>query len=187
LAHPDVWTNLVRVALTNLSAEISNLDRSQPAIFYRAYEFIAATPILDVAIAPPGANETLVLYGTPGQAYEIDYTTNLGSSWTLLERIPLANPFQLITGLSSSNQAVFYRYGSLNADPPILEAYMSGQSPSLLAYGLVRTNYTLQSATNLSGTVAWHPELSYTLTNSYLWITNVGRGAPDVFYRLKRP
>ncbi|HXR06721.1 MAG TPA: hypothetical protein VN765_05290, partial [Candidatus Acidoferrum sp.] len=187
LAHPDVWTNLVRVAMTNLSAEISNLDRRQPAIFYRAYEFTAATPILDVAIVPPGANETLVLYGTPGQAYEVDYTTNLGSTWTLLERIPLANPFQLITGLSSSNQAVFYRYGSLNADPPILEAYLSGQSPSLLAYGLARTNYTLQSATNLSGTVAWHPELSYTLTNSYLWITNVGRGAPDVFYRLKRP
>jgi hypothetical protein len=187
LAQADAWSNLVRVPMTNLTAVISNLDRTQPAIFYRAYQFTAATPLVDVPIAPPGANETLVLYGTPGDAYEVDYTTNLGSSWTLLERIPLANSFQFITGLSSSNQAVFYRYGVLNADPPILEGYLSGQNLSLLAYGLAHTNYTLQSATNLSGTVAWNPQLYYTLTNSYLWITNVGRGAPDVFYRIKRP
>jgi hypothetical protein len=57
----------------------------------------------------------------------------------------------------------------------------------LLAYGLAHTNYILQSTTNLSGTVAWYPQLSYTLTNSFLWITNLGSGAPDVFYRLQRP
>ena len=58
---------------------------------------------------------------------------------------------------------------------------------SLLAYGLARTNYILQSTTNLSGTVAWYPQLHYTLTNSFLWIANPGGGAPDVFYRIKRP
>jgi hypothetical protein len=187
VARTNGWTNLLRVPMTNLTAVISNLDRTQPAIFYRAFQFTAAPPIVDVQIEPPGANEVLVLYGTPGQAYEIDYTTDLGSSWTLLRRIPLANSFQFITGLSSSNQAVFYRYGVLNADPPILEGYLSGQNPNLLAYGRAHTNYTLQYTTNLSGTVAWYPRLSYTLTNSFLWITNLGSGIPDVFYRIKRP
>ena len=128
-----------------------------------------------------------MLYGVPGQAYQIDYTADFGSSWNLLSRIPLSNSFQFIAGLASTNQNVFYRYEVLNADPPILEAYLSPQNRSLLAYGLAGANYTLQYTTNLSGTVAWYPRLSYTLANSFLWITNLGSGAPDIFYRIKRP
>jgi len=187
LPNTNAWTNVTRVPMTNLTAVISNLDQTPPAVFYRAFQFTAAPPILDPQAGPPGANESLVLYGTPGQAYEIDYTANLGTSWNLLSRIPMTNSFQFITGLSSTNQGISYRGAVLNADPPILEAHLSMQNRSLLAYGLAQTNYTLQSATNLSGTVAWYPQLSYTLTNSFLWITNLGSGAPDIFYRLKRP
>jgi len=186
LTNAKAWTNVVRVPMTNLTAILSNLDSTPPAIFYRAFQFAAAPPILDLPSGAPGANQAAVLYGVPGQAYEIDYSTNLGSSWNLLSRIPLTNSFAFIPGLSATTPGVFYRYDVLNADPPILEAYTS-QNVSLLAYGLSHTNYTLQYRTNLSGTVAWYPQLSYTLTNSYLWITNLGSGAPDVFYRLKRP
>jgi hypothetical protein len=186
LPNTNAWTNLVRVPMTNLTAVISNLDPTPPAMFYRAFQFAAAPPILDLPSGAPGASQTAVLYGVPGQAYEIDDTTNLGSSWNLFSRIPLTNSFQFIPGLSSGNPGLFYRYDVLNPDPPILEAY-SSQNESLLAYGLSHTNYTLQYTTNISGTVAWYPRLSYTLTNSYLWITNLGSGAPGVFYRLKRP
>jgi hypothetical protein len=35
---------------------------------------------------------------------------------------------------------------------------------SLVAFGLAGTNYTLQTSSSLSATVAWRPLLSYTLT-----------------------
>jgi len=186
LSNTNAWTNLARVPMTNLTAVLSNLDSTPPAIFYRAFQFAASPPILDLPSGAPGANQTAVLYGVPGQAYEIDDTTNLGASWNLLSRIPLTNSFAFVPGLTSTNPGVFYRYNVLNADPPILEAY-SSQNESLLAYGLSHTHYTLQYTTNLSGTVAWYPRMSYTITNSYLWITNLGSGAPDVFYRVKQP
>ena len=186
LPGSNAWTDVVRVPMTNLAAVVSGLDSTPPAIFYRALQFYAAPPILDPQAVPPGANESLVLYGTPGQAYEVDYSADFGLSWNLLSRIPLATSFQFIPGLGPTNQGVLYRPAILNADPPVLEAY-AAQNRSLLAYGLSGTNYVLQFKTNISGTVAWYPRLSYTLTNSFLWITNLGTDAADAFYRIKRP
>jgi len=68
---------------------------------------------------------------------------------------------------------------------PVLEASLSGANLSLLAFGLVGTNYTLQVATNLSGTVAWTPFLSFTATNTSQFITNFDPGS-TVFFRLKQ-
>ena len=70
-------------------------------------------------------------------------------------------------------------------DPPLLQGALSGGNFSLLAYGLSGRNYTLQSSGDLSATVAWHPLLSYTLTNTFQFFTNLGPTSP-AFYRIKK-
>ena len=87
--------------------------------------------------------------------------------------------------MDSSRTVVFFRAYVLNADPPILEASLSGANRSLLAFGLPGTNYTLLTSSNLSATVAWQPLLNYTLTNSFQFFTNLGSGSP-AFYRAKK-
>jgi len=253
LAKAPVWGSVVRVPMTNLEQVLSNLGSSQSLVFYRAYQFVAEQPILDItrsSVGPP----SLVLYGTPGVGYEVEYTSSLGShaEWSLLARVPLTNSFQILTGIAAadvfyravpltntqpildiepgrlvlygmsgyayeidfaprlsspvvwsllsrvplsggfdiislpSGGADFYRASLFQADPPLLEAHLGGQSRSLLAYGLPGTNYTLQYSTNLSSVVAWYPLMNYTLTNSFRVFSNLSNPNPSVFYRLKR-
>jgi hypothetical protein len=184
LAKSGGWSDYLRVPMTNLLEVIPDMAPDKASLFFRAYEFTTTTPIVDEAFSSSG-QELLVLYGTPGQAYEFDYTTALGQSWRLLELVPLTNSFAFVTGFGDMNQTEFYRYFLLKADPPLLQASLVGNSRSLVTFGLPGTNYTLQTTSNLSGTVAWNPLLSYTLTNSFQIFTNLGASSP-AFYRLKK-
>ena len=187
LGDANAWSDVVRVPVTNLTTVVPDLGPTPPSVFYRAYQFSTVQPIVDVLRTPIDGLEGLVLYGTPGLAYEIDYATSITSPWTLLRRVPMTNFFDLTSGLSATNQAAFYRFSLLNADPPILEASLTGTNRSVLAYGLSGTNYALQYTTNLAGTVAWHPQASFTLSNSFQWFTNLGNSSPAIFYRLQKP
>jgi hypothetical protein len=177
------WLNLVRVPMTNISDVISNIDPTPVESYFRAYQFITEEAIVDSSLSPTG-EESFVIYGAPGQAYEVDYMANVGNPWTPLTYVPLINSFAFVNGLNRTS-TVYYRFVPLNANPPILQGTLLGTNRSLVAYGLAGTNYTLQSSTNLSATVAWHPLLSYTLTNSFQFISNLGNPNP-VFYRIKK-
>lgn len=183
VADPNAWTNLMRVPLTNSLEIFHGLAAAGPATFYRAYEFTATQPILDVA---PG--NLLILYGVPWAAYELDYATslNLPIQWNLLGRVPLTNSFQFVSGINSSNTSLYYQTRVLNADPPILELRLASQRLSLLTYGLAGTNYSLLYSTNLSASPAWSPLLNFTLTNSFQLLNNLGNTSPAAFYRLQR-
>lgn len=187
LGKSNGWANVQRVPMTNQVKIISGLDTSKSQIFYRAYDFFAQAPILDTA-GFAGGNEEFTLYGAPGSAYEVQYSTSLAShNWILLARVPMTNSFQFVTGLSAGTQNVFYRALLLNADPPILAPQLAGNSRSLTIYGLRGTNYGLQYATNLSNPVVWNPLLSYRLTNAFQTVTNLGPNPnPSIFYRLKK-
>ena len=179
------WINLARTPMTEFTTVIPNLSASAKGTFYRAYSFNAAPPIVDV-LAGVGGRETFVLYGVPGLAYEVDDTTTLGFSWNLLTRIALTNSFQFFTGLPATNQSVFYRFGILSANPPIIEAHLLNSQPALLAYGLKGSNYEIQFSQKLTGAEPWTPLLTYTLTNSFQYFTNIGIARPSLFYRLHR-
>jgi hypothetical protein len=146
---------------------------------------IGPQPVLDMQFVAGSRN--LVLYGIPGQSYQIQSETNLAQpgKWANFLRLPMTNLSQVIPDLAPVPATVFFRAFVLNADPPILQASLSGTNRSLLAFGLAGTNYTLQTAGNLSVTVAWYPLLNYTLTNSFQFFTNLGPGSP-IFYRIKK-
>jgi hypothetical protein len=100
------WSDLVRVPMTNLVAVIPQFDSIDP-IFYRAYQFTAAPPLVDPGFDALG-HRSLTLYGTPGLTYAVQYTTSLGSPWTELGLAPLTNSFAHFN-LNYTNSSIFYR------------------------------------------------------------------------------
>ncbi|HEV7925635.1 MAG TPA: hypothetical protein VGR14_09775 [Verrucomicrobiae bacterium] len=166
---------------TNATAGIPNVFSLVPG---RAF-IIATQPLLDMQLV--GASRELVLYGIPGQSYQIQSSTNLAQpgDWLNFLTVAMTNQTQIIPNVESNPVAVFFRAYVLNADPPMLQATHSGTNRSLIAFGLTGTNYTLQVSSNLSATVAWYPLLSYTLTNSFQSFTNLGASSP-AFYRIKK-
>lgn len=130
-------------------------------------------------------NLDLVLYGIPGDSYQIQSSTNLARSWSNYLLVPMTNLTQMIPYQTPAGAGEFFRAYSFNADPPILQASLAGARRSLLAYGIPGTNYTVLAATNLASPIAWSPVFSYTLTNSFQYLTNLDNSSP-VFYRLRR-
>ncbi len=146
---------------------------------------IGPQPLLELQLA--AGSRSLVLYGIPGRSYEIQSSTSLArpGAWSDFLRVPMTNLTQIIAHVHPAHAAVFFRAYLLEADPPILQGSLSGANRSLLAFGLAGANYTLQTSSNLSATVAWYPLLNYTLTNSFQLFTNLGAGSP-AFYRIKK-
>ncbi len=144
-------------------------------------------PLLEASLGPGGAR-ALTLYGKPWVSYQIQSSKTLGSggSWSNQMRVPMTSLVATVYGLDTNQAIVFYRAHEFTADPPAVEARLSGPKRSLLVYGIPGTNYLVQFTTNLSGVVTWYPSLSYTLTNSFQSITNLGNTSPRIFYRIKK-
>ena len=167
---------------TNNDASAISQSTAQPGRLV----VVGQQSLLEALLAPDG-ERSLALYGHPGESYQIQSSTNLSKAgnWLNLMRVPLTNIMEQFS-LDSSPPLAFYQAYSFTADPPLLEAHRDNQNRSLLTYGIPGTNYILLSATNLSRPV-WSPVLSYTLTNSFQFITSIGNGQTQVFYRLQRP
>jgi hypothetical protein len=166
---------------TDATAGLTNLFFVQPG---RAV-VIGPQPLLDARVLD-GIRD-LVLYGIPGQSYQIQSLTNQFPSrdWSNFMAVAMTNLTQVFSNLDSAPVVVFYRAYVLNADPPLLQYSGTRGNFSLLAFGLSGTNYTLQTSSNLSSTVAWRPLLNYALTNSFQYFTNLSPGSPS-FYRIQK-
>ena len=92
-----------------------------------------------------------------------------------------------ITGLPGNSGNIFYRAAELRSDPPALGALVgTNQTRRLLVFGQPGGKYTLQSTPSLSGVVTWSSNLSYTLTNAFSYLGNLGTNPAATFYRLRR-
>ncbi len=103
------WKQLMRAAMTNFIFTAEGLTAGQ-TVYYRAYRFEADPPLLDAGLA---ANRTgnLMLYGQPGNQYELQYSTNFGSPlvWHPLLQYSLTNAFRPVASVSATNPIVLYR------------------------------------------------------------------------------
>jgi hypothetical protein len=136
-----------------------------------------------------GGSRSLALYGIPWASFEVQYSTNLANpnGWHDLMRVPMTNIVATFSGLNTNMPNVFYRAYQFMANPPLLEAHLANQTRSLLVYGQPGTNYVLQYSTNVAGTVSWHSLMSYSLTNSFQYFTNIDTTNPLIFYRIQKP
>ena len=166
----------------------TNTDFSTATMFAQAGRLVVVGlhPLLDTTVG--GGARNLILYALPGQTYEIQSSTTLSGpgSWANLVLVPMTTLVTTIPNLDPSPQAIFYRAAEFTGDPPAVQPAISGgANRSLLVFGRIGTNYTVQLTTNLSGVVVWTPLLTYKQTNSFQTVTNLGSNSP-AFYRIKR-
>jgi hypothetical protein len=113
----DFTTNLLggnwqfgwRLPMTN-TFEAFDANGALPQVYYRAVEFSADPPILELNSYAP-TNLVLRLYGQNGTNYMIMTGTNLAdtSSWTPVVGFTLTNSFQFINAAGATNQQQYFR------------------------------------------------------------------------------
>lgn len=149
---------------------------------------VGEEPLLEAGFGQ-ARNRLMSLYGKPGSSYAVQYSTNLGAGWSLLQRVPLTNLVQFVD-LNRPDNIVFFRAFEFKADPPLMEAGLApNRNLSLLVYGKPGNQFALESATSLSGVVSWAPTpLTFTLTNSFRFMEAPGPSNPsgNIFYRIRQ-
>ena len=178
------WVELSRLTLTNGLAFVS-VPAGQGNRFFRVVPLAGEAPVSAAEWQPDGSLK-LTVSGRSGTAGAVEYTERLGSPWSEFAHFPLTGGFQVITLPKSAQTSSFYRVVPFAPDPPVLEAMMApGGARTLLTYGQTGRQYTILSSPTMTAPVSWTPTLSYTLSNSYRYLTPPAGGAP-LFYRLKR-
>ena len=148
---------------------------------------VAQAPLLEETVLGDGTRQ-LTLYGQPWSSYQIDFSSdpNNPGGWQSWFHFPVTNRVTFLGTRSGDQGGASYRAVDFKPDPPVLDAFLSGnQGHGLLVYGLPGSQYTLRSAPNLSGGVIWNPVQTYTLTNSFLYLS-LPTGSGPVFYRLQK-
>ena len=143
---------------------------------------IGQQSLLQMQSASEGVN--LILYGVPGEAYQIQSSTNPRTGWGNYHLVPMTSVSQTFSNIYPAGPYLFFRAYSFNAHPPLLQS-VDGPGRSLLIYGVPGTDYTLQTTTNLAGG-NWSTVANSLFTNAFSYLTNLGNAAP-AFYRLQQP
>jgi hypothetical protein len=104
------WQLVTRVPMTALSQSLPDLNTNDRTEFYRALEFIADPPLMELTATAPGVSN-LRIFGAPGVTYNVQYTANISPvvQWNPLLTHTLSNSFANIAGLQTTNNIRFYR------------------------------------------------------------------------------
>jgi hypothetical protein len=148
---------------------------------------IANQPLLEAGFSPNSSRQ-LTLYGKAWTSYAIESSTNLANpnNWKQVRYFAQTNMVTTLNGLGAPGSAAFYRALEFTPDPPVLDGLPDNSGTrTLLSYGRPGSQYTLLAKTNLSNVVPWTPASTYTLTNSFQYLTPSGSNAV-IFYRLQR-
>jgi hypothetical protein len=150
---------------------------------------IANEPLME-ALMNSGGIRTAMLYGKPGASYQLQYSNDLSATnnWRNWMRVPLTNLFQVIDDVNPNGPSVFVRSYEFIANPPLLDARLGdNRIGSLTLFGQAGVSYQLQYSTNLSGVTPWNSLVSYTPTNSFYFVNDLGLSNPIIYYRTLRP
>jgi len=103
------WQSWTRVPLVNSFSTVGVPQTGPSSIFYRAYEFVAAPPILE-ALLETNRTGSVLLYGVAGRTYRLEQTASLGPSpvWIPGPQVNLTNSFSFVRGLTATTN-VFFR------------------------------------------------------------------------------
>jgi hypothetical protein len=103
------WQYSWRVPMTNFSKMFA-ANAVLPQVFYRAFEFSANPPMLELNSFVP-SNLVLLVYGQKGSNYAIISSTNLSGTinWSSVAGFTLTNSFQFINVGPATNRMQFFR------------------------------------------------------------------------------
>ncbi len=104
------WQPGTRLPMTNLALAFAGAGGTNATQFYRAYEFFADPPILEIR-PQTGTNPLLLFYGMAGTNYTIQATTNLvvTNAWMAATNFALTNSFRFIGVGNLTNKAMYFR------------------------------------------------------------------------------
>ena len=98
----------------------------------------------------------------------------------------MTNLMATLFNLHDSRTNFFYRAYEIQ-DVPEMDALVgTNGTRRLIVFGKPGSQYTLQTKPVMSSTVAWTPVLSYTLTNGFRYLDNLGTNTDATFYRLRK-
>jgi hypothetical protein len=101
------WKLSARIPMTNLYQTVP-LHPVGPLTFYRAFEFSADPPLLDVNASM--SNATVVLYGRNNTNYVVDAAINLvNPTWQTIAAFQLTNSFWFTNVTAMTNHQMFFR------------------------------------------------------------------------------
>lgn len=108
ISSTSIWTRLpIRLGFTNNYERVRLPATQLDQIFYRAVEFQANPPALEIG-GVPSAKPVLTIFGEPGSAYTVQRSASLSaSSWTNVMTVQLTNSFQKVEVPSAGPVSLF--------------------------------------------------------------------------------
>jgi hypothetical protein len=180
------WAFLTQVQMTTLSLEITNTGPNAPAIFYRAYQSLASPgrPTLEAVLTTNRTRE-LILHGTAGLIYAIEYRTNLvsGTPWTFLTEVQLITSSREITNTGPNTPVIFYRAYQGSMQPTLTTVLISNQMQLTLC-GQPGKTYRIEYMTNQASGTPWMFMADVVLNSPCLELGRLMTNTPAVAYRV---
>jgi len=104
------WTPWRRVPMSNIVQVLPAASTPGKMLFYRACKLEADPPILEIH-RTPAQPPSLLLYGVPGQVYQLEYATRLATPapWQSAGPITLTNAFLELPAMNTNDPVRFYR------------------------------------------------------------------------------
>jgi hypothetical protein len=98
------WQPEMRIGLADLFESFPWTNPSQPQLFFRAYEFQADPPILELL-----ESGEFAMYGQPGNSYSIERTEDLtgASGWIEVKNLVLIDSFIVLEDITPEEGVLF--------------------------------------------------------------------------------
>ncbi|MCX6921777.1 MAG: hypothetical protein NT154_00935, partial [Verrucomicrobia bacterium] len=190
LAAPALWIRLpYRVLLSTVTTNVPGVTPPPNPVFYRAVEIGSeeVPPTLEMLLQPDGSR-ILILHGTPGNTYLIQYAAVLSTpmNWSNVVQVTLTGGATTAQIPLPGGGGGFYRAVKVTNTQPVLAALLNpNHTGTITVRGQAASQYTVEYNTNLYKLSDWYPLFDFTLTNEtgYFTVTNF---ADHIFYRLRQ-
>ena len=144
-------------------------------------------PLLEATQAADGSRN-LTLFGKDGASYQVQFSTNLldSAAWTDQAIVALSGMTQDLPGQDTTPPEVYFRAYEFTPSSGMLKLQAAPDGRvSATAFGRPGARYTLEYATSPAAGAHWLPLVSYTLTNSFTTVANLGKTNSGLFFRLQ--
>lgn len=184
VARTNVPSAFVPLVPSAMSAVKPNASLVGNVLLQRGRVVVIGREPLIEAQGTVGDTRHLLVYGNPWATFLIEGTPALGSgNWRVLTRFPSTNLVNLVGVPADGTE--FYRAAEFIANPPYLALGRDALGlPQLLVFGQPTGSYTLEYKESLSPTVQWKPLLTFSLTNSFGYLSGLPNTNAATFLRL---
>lgn len=189
LAISNVPSAFVPIRPVAVTATKLDLDPANVAIYRPGRVVVVANePLLEANSGPPDAR-SVTLFGKPWFTYSILWAPSVTGPWQVVKRVATTNLTRLVIVPPVGQTRSFYRALESETNPPEVQV---ARNPSgavdLVVLGQTGSQYTVQTATNLSPPIIWRNYQALTLTtNSFRYLSSIPMTNKTAIFRVSKP